>query len=423
MSLPATSAKPWPQFEEHRAALERRFQGVGDFKPEPFLLAELTLMNYLGALYNKYKWHEKILKAEIQSKWEAELRTEVVKGTQKEKLLNYALAEAKARAESLSDDSKVGPAGVVFTFQSDGTVDKEVLAQLKQYSCQLSSVPNNKKDWHPNSNNTVLDLVHPSLYCLVYGRTTSIVPADHALIPDTIPPLHIPQAQKKESLGPSSPSTTDTDSLSPSGDGWPSGFLPCTVGAPCQTKHPVSAYTVQHPIQSFFLKKESKEPRVDENVVSLAAPSTAISTKFQWLPAEFDCDTESKCEILSYINNLHPVKYSGLYNVIEKIFGSVFVPLFSEVLSDGLFPSDRRLEMDCNWYESEKEKDDEEGSDDDDYDYFERRTLKEVVIPDFEGLPIRTSTLDLKGKRLQVAALRVIDTTHLANALGDCEDG
>eukprot|EP00923_Selenidium_pygospionis_P021667 GHVN01037335.1.p2 GENE.GHVN01037335.1~~GHVN01037335.1.p2 ORF type:complete len:170 (+),score=19.71 GHVN01037335.1:838-1347(+) len=165
----------------------------------------------------------------------------------------------------------------------------------------------------------------------------------------------------------------------------------------------MSKYTVQHPIQSFFLKKESKEPRVDENVVSLAAPSTAISTKFQSSPAEFDCDKESKCEILSAINNLHPVKYSRLYSVIEKIFGSVFVPLFSEVLSDGLFPCDRRLEMDCNWYESEKEEDDEEGSYDGGYDFSERRTLKEMVIPDFEELPIRASNLDLKGKRLQVA--------------------
>ena len=35
----------------------------------------------------------------------------------------------------------------------------------------LENVPDDQKDWHPRSNNQVLDLVHPSLYCIVYGRT------------------------------------------------------------------------------------------------------------------------------------------------------------------------------------------------------------------------------------------------------------
>ena len=29
----------------------------------------------------------------------------------------------------------------------------------------------NKQDWHPNSNEQVLDLVHPSLHCFVFGKT------------------------------------------------------------------------------------------------------------------------------------------------------------------------------------------------------------------------------------------------------------
>lgn len=33
----------------------------------------------------------------------------------------------------------------------------------------LEDIPNDKKDWHPGSNNQVLDLVHPSLYCYVAG--------------------------------------------------------------------------------------------------------------------------------------------------------------------------------------------------------------------------------------------------------------
>ena len=35
----------------------------------------------------------------------------------------------------------------------------------------LENVPDAEKDWHSGSNNQVLDLVHPSLYPIVYNRT------------------------------------------------------------------------------------------------------------------------------------------------------------------------------------------------------------------------------------------------------------
>lgn len=40
----------------------------------------------------------------------------------------------------------------------------------------LENIPENEKDWHPGSNDQVLDLVHPSLYPLVFGQTR-ILPA------------------------------------------------------------------------------------------------------------------------------------------------------------------------------------------------------------------------------------------------------
>ncbi|KAH9926109.1 uncharacterized protein B0H18DRAFT_1006567 [Fomitopsis serialis] len=37
----------------------------------------------------------------------------------------------------------------------------------------LEAMPDSKKDWHPGSDERILDLVHPSLYPVVYGRTVS----------------------------------------------------------------------------------------------------------------------------------------------------------------------------------------------------------------------------------------------------------
>ena len=41
----------------------------------------------------------------------------------------------------------------------------------------LETVPDSEKDWHPGSDGLVLDLVHPSLYPIVYGRTLGKMPS------------------------------------------------------------------------------------------------------------------------------------------------------------------------------------------------------------------------------------------------------
>ena len=40
----------------------------------------------------------------------------------------------------------------------------------------LENVPDSEKDWHPGSDGLVLDLVHPSLFPVVYGRTMGKMP-------------------------------------------------------------------------------------------------------------------------------------------------------------------------------------------------------------------------------------------------------
>ena len=40
----------------------------------------------------------------------------------------------------------------------------------------LEAVPDSERDWHPGSNGFVLNLVHPNLYPIVYGRTMSKIP-------------------------------------------------------------------------------------------------------------------------------------------------------------------------------------------------------------------------------------------------------
>ena len=79
-----------------------------------------------------------------------------------------------------------------------------------------------------------------------------------------------------------------------------------------------------------------------------------VSSKTQWIPSEFLVSHDGKSvEILSYINNLHPIKYKKLYLVISQIFCK-FIPLFEKTSTDVIYPirnCNRVIEFDPHgWY-------------------------------------------------------------------------
>ena len=54
---------------------------------------------------------------------------------------------------------------------SDTAVPSDIKERLKSAVAALENVPDAHKDWHPGSDGKVLDLVHPSLCPLIYGRS------------------------------------------------------------------------------------------------------------------------------------------------------------------------------------------------------------------------------------------------------------
>jgi hypothetical protein len=55
--------------------------------------------------------------------------------------------------------------------KSDTIVPSSLRNALKVAAAPLENIPEIYRDWHPGSDETVLDLVHPSLFPVVYGRT------------------------------------------------------------------------------------------------------------------------------------------------------------------------------------------------------------------------------------------------------------
>lgn len=132
------------------------------------------------------------------------------------------------------------------------------------------------------------------------------------------------------------------------------------------------------------------------------------NSKYRWLPAEISCDENGVVSIDSYINNLPPKKNAALYSLIGQIL-SRFLPLFSRVLRDLVYPRKNRISVDAyGWWEVEKEfeydEDDEECDEQEQHEKWKQsRVLKLPEVPKFEPpTPVDISDFEFKGQKFQV---------------------
>ncbi len=154
--------------------------------------------------------------------------------------------------------------------KSDRAISKEIQDELRAGVKPLEDVPDHLKDWHPHQEDKVLDLVHPSLFPVVWGLTRVLeegtVPLDGCVAytgKGTITPAYTPKSPLEHGWGPQPPRV------------WGS---------------------------------------------------------FQWLPAQVELAADGGAKITSYINNLHPAKHKALYSTLERIV-SATVPLWEDALS------------------------------------------------------------------------------------------
>jgi hypothetical protein len=127
------------------------------------------------------------------------------------KELDALATHHKLTAESSSNlNDSISPVGTHGVFLSDYAISESVRETLIAQSHPLEAEAHRNEQWHPNSNNQVLDLVHPSNYCLVFGRT------GFAMYPGTIIPDFVFHAQTEKNSGVSDrfqwlPSTVSVD--------------------------------------------------------------------------------------------------------------------------------------------------------------------------------------------------------------------
>jgi hypothetical protein len=190
--------------------------------------------------------------------------------------LLQCIAELKEKAEHFKATRLIAVMDAEATVvKSDSVVSADLTTALKQGVKPLENVPDHMKDWHPGSNEMVLDLVHPSLCPLIYGTSRAL------------PYRTVPLKECSKYCGEGETATKGDSGVS------------------------------QHTLRLNGWN----------NTVSLPAWGS-----FQWLPADIKFRGDGSASIDSYINNLHPVMHAELYHTLEH-FVDCAVPLWNEALS------------------------------------------------------------------------------------------
>ncbi|KDR70062.1 hypothetical protein GALMADRAFT_255445 [Galerina marginata CBS 339.88] len=287
----------------------------------------LQLMNNIT---DKPDWNIKINDLKIAQKWKDEALSSGHDITTK--MVDWCIDELRYRATLIPAPPTNPPPVFVYNgdvVKSDTAVSPELKQELQDAVEKFEAkFPARLKDWHPNSDEKVWDLVHPSLFPLIYGHTRVLVNGE---------------------------TTTLEDCIMRSGEGETAPIPP---------------------------KEETVESGSSATFYSLDTNhwQHPFSAKFQWLPSEVDISRD-EAKITSYINNLHPWEERPLYGLIEKVI-SASIPLWDLTLAplqDGhLCAIEQRIPYTNVTYDPDPEAGSEykgppQEPGEDDYDYSNRQ--------------------------------------------------
>lgn len=130
---------------------------------KPRTLRELEIMQCSAHLRAKPGWFDKMNDADIVARWTQEALAQGLTEAQ----VRYVFAELEHYAALRDGRTGIEVSAVDGVWQSDALVDDKLRFRLREAVRVLEEVPEEEQDWHPGSDGQVLDLVHPSMFCLV----------------------------------------------------------------------------------------------------------------------------------------------------------------------------------------------------------------------------------------------------------------
>ncbi|KAG9028510.1 hypothetical protein FS837_003857, partial [Tulasnella sp. UAMH 9824] len=137
-------------------------------------LVDLRMIELSYALRSNPSWWTKIKDPAIRSRWKAEALEQYICGDKlKEAEVEWVLDELEDYAKMRDEATGIQPSCHVRVWESDELISEDLKSGLIRAGAVLENRPDEEKDWHSRYSDQVLNLVHPSLFCAVYGRTPS----------------------------------------------------------------------------------------------------------------------------------------------------------------------------------------------------------------------------------------------------------
>ncbi|VUC31494.1 unnamed protein product [Clonostachys rosea] len=295
---------------------------VGCIESPILSMREVGMMLLMDKLTDKTEWFRKVFDEDVVKKWRKESQTQSEDGLfaaimrdkmdapvpQPKRIISeaafeFCIAELRNKAKYYAQ-SKLIPtldSGFNTVVKSDELVSKTLHQDIHASFQQLLEDQAACPDWHPNSNDKVQDLVHPSMYPFVYGQPLfPIVPISAQLltylsgrsrfIHDEVVGIH--NAVDFVGQGHIVPKNTDGATLEDIPDG------------------------------------EQYEYDPGNGKIN----PEYWSNTYQWLPANVAFKDDGKPEFTSYINGLRPDKYPNIYKTIESLLDAV-IPAWDQCLA------------------------------------------------------------------------------------------
>ncbi|KAK6331309.1 hypothetical protein TWF730_004394 [Orbilia blumenaviensis] len=167
-----------------------------DMTTEVLTWREKYLREFSSAIRNKPNWTEKVLDRKLFVKWVREAQRHHISYSQKiltwdKDDIEFSYKELTGPYKKFVDEAKKKPEfyglepDMDCVWRTDSLVDEELRKELLDAVATLENVPEDQKDWHPGSNKQVLDLVHPSLWPVIYGRSISIIDGKPIELPES----------------------------------------------------------------------------------------------------------------------------------------------------------------------------------------------------------------------------------------------
>ncbi|KAH7068434.1 hypothetical protein BKA63DRAFT_536755 [Paraphoma chrysanthemicola] len=306
---------------------------------ELIYVRELAMMSVMEKLTDKFDWNKKVFDDEITTKWRDEalavlndefyqLATrgktwrggdDSVGGEPPEDIMSEVAFDVCIK--ELRDKAKYfEQTGIIPTLdacasiaKSDTLVTHELRQALRSAFDTLRLDQQDAPDWHPNSDDMVQDLVHPSMYPLVYGRT---------------------RVFSEECVG---------------------------------INDAVGRWAGKGIVIPKDEVARNARPRYDE------LPPEYWSETYQWLPANVAFQDDGSVRFTSYINNLHPIRYSTVYSTIEQLI-QTSLPLWDQCLFSVAYGAGQGYE--------EGYEEDEPGDESQDINYYKWKVLRKPKLPE-----------------------------------------